>query len=100
MDALARLSARPTSPAAASQRAEEEEFQQLVESIATLLSTSADRTGRLDRCLLAQSLTELGARWPATGAASSPPWRGWGTAPPCSTTHSASSSAGIGRANR
>ena len=59
---------RPKSRVAARQRAEEEEFHQLVQSIETLLFTSSDCPHRLDGAVLARSMAELEARWPAAGS--------------------------------
>lgn len=73
MDAVSLLIPRPHSPAADRERADEEDFQQLVESLETLLFGAAERRGgphrrpdALRHRLLALSLTELAQRWPAT----------------------------------
>lgn len=55
---------RPTSPEHISRRTDEDEFNLLVESIETLLFTSADRPALLERVVLRNALAELEARWP------------------------------------
>lgn len=68
MDALALLVPRPLSRAAACERCEEEDFHLLVESIETLLFTSADHPEQLDLAVLATAVAELEARWPEAAA--------------------------------
>jgi hypothetical protein len=68
MDDRALLVPRPQSREAAAERAEEEEFCALVESIETLLFTSADHPEALDSTVLAAAMAELEARWPAAAA--------------------------------
>jgi hypothetical protein len=51
---------------------EEEDFHLLVESIETLLFTSADRPELLDRAVLAAAMAELAARWPEAAAELAP----------------------------
>ncbi|MFT4261990.1 MAG: hypothetical protein QM572_01285 [Nocardioides sp.] len=63
---------RPNSVPDAADRAEEEEFHALVESIETLLFTSSEDPDTLDRAVLAQSMAELEARWPAAAAELAP----------------------------
>lgn len=55
---------RPASAEHIDRRDDEEDFHLLVESIETLLFTSADRPGTLDRVVLRNALSELEARWP------------------------------------
>jgi hypothetical protein len=55
---------RPTSPAHTRRRNDEDDFNLLVESIETLLFTSADHPDVLDRVVLRNALAELEARWP------------------------------------
>lgn len=64
MNALALVIPRRRSTAFDAERADEEDFQMLVESIETLLFTSADHPYQLDRILLAQAVAELEERWP------------------------------------
>lgn len=54
---------RPSSSERAARR-DEDDFNLLVESIETLLFTSADRPDMLDRVVLRNALAELEARWP------------------------------------
>lgn len=68
MNALALLVPRPKSRASESERADEEEFHALVESIETLLFTSADHPDTLDMAVLAEAVAELEARWPEAAA--------------------------------
>lgn len=63
---------RPYSRAGAAERSDEEDFNLLVESIETLLFTSADHPERLDHLVLAESMAELEARWPAAAAELAP----------------------------
>lgn len=68
MNALALVVPRQQSRASASDCAEEEEFHALVESIETLLFTSADHPDALDMTVLAEALAELESRWPDAAA--------------------------------
>ena len=68
MNALALLVPRSTSRASEAERAEEDDFNALVESIETLLFTSADHPQALDRVVLAEAMAELQARWPDAAA--------------------------------
>ena len=68
MNALALLVPRQLSRASGSERAEEEEFHALVESIETLLFTSAEHPDALDMAVLAEALAELESRWPEAAA--------------------------------
>ncbi|SFB91491.1 hypothetical protein SAMN04487968_102275 [Nocardioides terrae] len=68
MNALALMVPRQQSRASDSERSEEEEFHALVESIETLLFTSADHPETLDLAVLTESLAELEARWPEAAA--------------------------------
>lgn len=64
MNALSLMVPRPTSSELATGRDDEDDFHLLVESIETLLFTSADRPELLDRAVLRNALAELEARWP------------------------------------
>lgn len=68
MNALVLLVPRQKSRASESERVDEEEFHALVESIETLLFTSADHPERLDMAVLTEALTELESRWPEAAA--------------------------------
>jgi hypothetical protein len=68
MNALALLVPRPQSRDPQTERADEDDFHALVESIETLLFTSADHPGTLDMAVLSEALTELEARWPEAAA--------------------------------
>jgi hypothetical protein len=68
MDALAVVVPRQKSRAYDVACAEEEEFHALVESIETLLFTSADHRDLLDMTVLTEALAELEARWPEAAA--------------------------------
>ena len=68
MNALALMVPRQQSRASESERTEEEQFHALVESIETLLFTSADHPETLDMAVLAEALAELEARWPEAAA--------------------------------
>jgi hypothetical protein len=68
MNALALLVPRQQSRAYESERDEEEAFHALVESIETLLFTSADHPDALDTAVLTEALAELEARWPDAAA--------------------------------
>ncbi|UDY23262.1 hypothetical protein [Nocardioides sp. Kera G14] len=72
MNALSLLIPRPQSRPDAAERAEEEDFHTLVESIETLLFTSTDHPELLDRAVLAQAMAELEARWPEAAAEFAP----------------------------
>lgn len=64
MNALALMVPRQVSPASEDERHDEEDFDLLVESIETLLFTSAARPELLDRAVLRHALAEMEARWP------------------------------------
>jgi hypothetical protein len=64
MNALALQVPRQQSRTSASERAEEDEFHALVESIETLLFTTSDHPETLDAVVLAEALHELERRWP------------------------------------
>lgn len=64
MNALALMVPRQPSSATDTERADEDDFNLLVESIETLLFTSADHPELLDRAVLRHALAELEARWP------------------------------------
>jgi hypothetical protein len=68
MNALALMVPRQQSSDDASEHTEEDEFHALVESIETLLFTSADHPQALDPAVLAEALAELAARWPEAAA--------------------------------
>lgn len=68
MNALALMVPRQQSSGYRSERTEEDEFHALVESIETLLFTSADHPHILDMAVLAEALAELEARWPEAAA--------------------------------
>jgi hypothetical protein len=68
MNALALMVPRQQSPGYESERTEENEFHALVESIETLLFTSADHPHSLDVAVLVEALAELEARWPEAAA--------------------------------
>lgn len=59
---------RQQSRASVSERVDEEEFHVLVESIETLLFTSADHPAASDVAVLAEALRELEERWPDAAA--------------------------------
>jgi hypothetical protein len=64
MDASALLVPRQPSRTLEPERAEEDDFHALVESIETLLFTSSDHPATLDMAVLTEALAELEARWP------------------------------------
>lgn len=68
MKALALVVPRQQSQTSQSERADEDAFDVLVESIETLLFTSADHPETLDTVVLAEALAELEARWPEAAA--------------------------------
>jgi len=68
MNALALVVPRQQSRASDAERHEEEEFHALVESIETLLFTSAAHPETLDLAVLTEALAELEARWPEAAA--------------------------------
>jgi hypothetical protein len=68
MNALALMVPRQQSRASTSERAEEDDFHSLVESIETLLFTSADHPEKLDAAVLTEAMAELEARWPEAAA--------------------------------
>jgi hypothetical protein len=68
MNALALVVPRQPSRALESERAEEDDFHALVESIETLLFTSSDHPAGLDMAVLTEALAELEARWPDAAA--------------------------------
>jgi hypothetical protein len=68
VNALALVVARQRSRACEPAGTDEEDFHALVESIETLLFTSADRPGSLDTVVLAEAMAELEARWPSAAA--------------------------------
>ena len=68
MDALALHVPRQQSRASDTERADEEDFHALVESIETLLFTSSDHPADLDMAVLTEALAELEARWPEAAA--------------------------------
>jgi hypothetical protein len=68
MNALALLVPRQQSRASERERVEEDDFHVLVESIETLLFTSADHPDTLDVVVLTEALAELEARWPEAAA--------------------------------
>ncbi|MDH2413148.1 hypothetical protein [Nocardioides sp. CER19] len=68
MNALALLVPRPQSRDSRSERAEADDFHALVESIETLLFTSADHPEVLDAAVLTEALAELEERWPDAAA--------------------------------
>jgi hypothetical protein len=68
MDAHALHDPRQQSRTLDTERADEDDFHALVESIETHLFTSSDHPAELDRAVLAEALAELEARWPKAAA--------------------------------
>jgi hypothetical protein len=68
MNASALQVPRQHSPTSRTERADEDDFHALVESIETLLFTSSESPDTLDVAVLAEAMRELERRWPEAAA--------------------------------